>query len=47
MMKRLYNLVEKTNGPWFGNVWRSEEMTDEEAFARNSRIYVMQWEPAN
>lgn len=42
----LFNLVEKTAGPWRGKVWRSEEMTAEEAESRNGKIEVMKWEPA-
>jgi hypothetical protein len=42
----LFNLVEKTAGPWHGRVWRSEEMTAEDAASRNGKIEVMKWEPA-
>lgn len=42
----LFNLVEKTAGPWHGKVWRAEEMTAEEAASRNGKIEVMKWEPA-
>lgn len=42
----IFNLVEKTHGPWLGRVWRSEEMTAEEAESRNRQISVMQWEPS-
>jgi len=42
----LFNLVEKTAGPWHGKVWRAEEMTAEEAESRNGKIEVMKWEPA-
>jgi hypothetical protein len=42
----LFNLVEKTAGPWHGKVWRSEEMTAEEAAGRNGKIEVVKWEPA-
>jgi len=42
----LFNLVEKTAGPWHGKVWRSEEMTVEDAASRNGKIEVMKWEPA-
>jgi phage tail tape-measure protein len=41
----IFNLVEKTHGPWRGRVWRSEEMSPEEARNRNEKIAVMQWEP--
>lgn len=44
--KRTYNLIEKTYGPHYGKVWRSEEMTNAEAAAINAKIRVMQWEPA-
>lgn len=42
--KLLFQLVEKTSGPWHGRVWRCEEMTQAEADAVNARIGVMQWE---
>ena len=42
----LFNLVEKTSGPWHGKVWRSEEMTVDDAASRNGKIEVMKWEPA-
>ena len=42
--KHMYALVEKTIGPNYGKVWRSEEMTDAEADRRNRSIGVMQWE---
>lgn len=42
----LFNLVEKTSGPWHGKVWRSEEMEPAEAERRNGQIEVMKWEPA-
>ena len=41
----IFNLVEKTHGPWNGRVWRSEEMSPDDARNRNSRMAVMQWEP--
>lgn len=41
----MFKLVEKTRGPHWGRVWRSEEMTPAEAEKRNSHIAVMQWEP--
>lgn len=42
--KVLFQLVEKTAGPWHGKVWRCEEMTQADADAVNARIGVMQWE---
>ncbi len=42
----LFNLIEKTAGPWNGKVWRSEEMTQEEADRRNAEMQVIQWELA-
>lgn len=42
--KALFQLVEKTAGPWHGKVWRCEEMTQAVADAVNARITVMQWE---
>lgn len=41
----IFNLAEKTSGPWNGNIWRSEEMSEREAAERNARISTMQWEP--
>jgi hypothetical protein len=43
----MFKLVEKTCGPWHGKVWRSEEMTAEDAASRNGKIEVMKWEPAD
>lgn len=40
----LFALVEKTAGPWHGKVWRCEEMSADEAVARNRGMTVMQWE---
>lgn len=42
----LFKLVEQTSGPWKGRVWRSEEMTQQEADARNEKIGVVKWELA-
>ncbi len=44
-IKRPYNLVEKTSGPWNGKIWRTEDKTESEAIAANEKIQVMQWEP--
>ena len=43
-----YLLVELTAGPWFGQVHRSEEMTEEEARERNALMsgQVIGWHPA-
>ena len=43
----LFNLIEKTAGPWHGMVLRSEEMTAEEAQQRNAKMsgLVIAWEP--
>lgn len=43
--KMKYKLVEMTEGPWKGKIWRYENMTEEEASERNSKIGVMKWEP--
>lgn len=40
-----FKLVEKTEGPWLGRVWRTAEMTREEADTINAKIEVMKWEP--
>ena len=42
----LFKLVEKTSGPHYGKIWRTEDMTAEEAARINSQIQVMKWEPA-
>lgn len=43
--RKQFSLVEKTNGPHYGKVWRNELMTEQEAIDRNSKIDVMKWEP--
>lgn len=46
-MKKLFKLVEKTNGPWFGEIIRCQEMTQKEVNEINSKIQVMKWEPCD
>jgi len=38
-----FDLIEMTEGPWKGEIHRSEQMTDEECERRNSRMEVIQW----
>lgn len=43
---RYYSLVEKTDGPHKGKVWRSEWKSPAEVASINAGIHVMKWEEA-
>lgn len=41
-----FNLIELTPGPWQGEILRSEEMTEEQAAARNAEMSgtIIEWQ---
>lgn len=42
---KTFALVEKTEGPHNGKVWRTATMTQSEVDTINAGVHVVQWEP--